>query len=93
MKDDSKTNVREVMMAVYSTMRVRVNQSCGMHVHVSFIALYTLNEVQRITNAVVYFEDALFELLPRSRRSPGYCSKVSTVTGFGQDATFAAIAA
>lgn len=86
MKDNWKTNVRKVVMVVYSTMRVRVNQSCGMHVHVSFITPDTLNELQRIANAVVYFEDALFELLLRFC----YCSKVSIVTGLGQDAVVAA---
>ena len=69
MKDDLKAGLGEVI-AVHTTTKARVIPSCGMHIHVSFNNSYTLNEVQRIAKAVVYFEDALFQLLPRSHRSP-----------------------
>ena len=70
MKDDLKAGLGEVI-AVHTTTRAKVIQSCGMHIHVSFNNSYTLNEVQRIAKAVVYFEDALFVPVARSRVGRG----------------------
>lgn len=45
------------------------------HVHVSFEDPYTLEQVQRVAKAAIWFEDALFGLLP-SRRGSVYCSRI-----------------
>ena len=57
-------------------VELQVNNTCGVHVHVSLGPRYTPEQVRRVAKAVVWFEDAMFSLLPLSRRASKYCARL-----------------
>lgn len=51
---------------------IRGNESCGTHVHISIAGGYTYDNVIRVAQAAIYFEEIFDEILPKERRQNIY---------------------
>lgn len=51
---------------------VTTNDSCGTHVHVSFIGGWTLPNLKRVCQSIIYFEPAIEAMLPETRLGNEY---------------------
>ena len=47
--------------------KITANASCGTHVHMSVAGGYSLEELKRLSHAIIHFEPALEALLPEDR--------------------------
>lgn len=67
-KDDRQGSVTAAFDGLGDIMNLKVN-TCGAHVHVSLKTPSAPQQVQRIAEDVVWFKDAMFNLLPLPRRA------------------------
>lgn len=52
--------------------RVTADEECSTHVHLSLTGGYTLTQLKRLAQAVVYFEPAVERIVPETRRNNEY---------------------
>lgn len=73
-----REHVRTVFDLLNHSCRIETDFSCGFHVHVSpGNREWHLDELKSICIAILYFEQAMFDILPVDRRSSGYLYKNS----------------
>jgi hypothetical protein len=66
-----REHIEHVWSHLKEVTRIKVNKSCGVHVHLSpndNIGVWTLPAVKAICRSIVYFEFAIEALLPSTRR-------------------------
>lgn len=72
------TNVDEIerVLRAAASAGATVNRTCGLHVHVDMQGA-TISTWRRLFKLWCRYEDALFSVLPSSRRSNTYCMKIA----------------
>ena len=68
-------------------MKLKPSNTCGVHIHVPFRSPYAVEQVKRVAQAVIWFEDTLFNLLPVSRPGSKYCTRIVSAD-MDQEETF-----
>ncbi|OIW34292.1 hypothetical protein CONLIGDRAFT_675288 [Coniochaeta ligniaria NRRL 30616] len=75
--DDSgawRTHVSTVFDLFNEQCRIKPNENCGFHVHLSLAdRVWQLDELKQICIAILHFDQAFIGLLPARRRKSRYC--------------------
>ncbi|KAJ4397772.1 hypothetical protein N0V93_002009 [Gnomoniopsis smithogilvyi] len=77
--EDSLDEIELVYRRLRESMRVHVNSTCGLHVHVSVGHLSFL-EIKKLVTVLCSFEPFLFHLVAPSRKYNAYCLPLTTTS-------------